>query len=176
MNRDIKRKIGAWALFVSFFLFLQLGATSYWKIADQAYMFVGLAAMAVISVLVVRHRWRSLVNAPDRYTQSPSETRQGVLRSLRRRRGGDKNPPIGTGNRARYSHLFNSPTFPEGTRHSRTGRQIGWPTSSSIFRADTQATAHRNRQCPCGNLHLAARVPTRHKFCLRFHPCASSRF
>jgi hypothetical protein len=62
--------------------------------ADQAYMFFGLAAMAVISILVVRHRWRSLMNSPDGYTQSPSETRHGVLRSLRRRRGGDKNAPI----------------------------------------------------------------------------------
>ena len=66
MSRDMKRKIGAWALFLSFFLFLQLGATSYWKIADQAYMFFGLAAMGVISILVVRRKWRSVLERSAR--------------------------------------------------------------------------------------------------------------
>jgi hypothetical protein len=72
----MKRKIGAWALFLSFFLFLQLGATSHWKIADQAYtsgvsakpayMFFGFAAMGVISILVVRRKWRSVLERSSR--------------------------------------------------------------------------------------------------------------
>ena len=36
--------MGCSGMFLSFFLF-QLGATSYWKIAVQPYMFFGFAAM-----------------------------------------------------------------------------------------------------------------------------------
>ena len=69
MNPKIKRKIGAWALFLLFFLFLQLANTAYWKIADLAYMFLGLAFFGISSILVVRRKWRSpLMNPPDGYT------------------------------------------------------------------------------------------------------------
>jgi hypothetical protein len=89
MNPNIRRKIGAWALFLGFFLFLSLGATSYWKIADLAYMFLGLAAMAVISLLAVWGKWRSvLMNPPDDYTHSTPEVRDKFLRAVRRWCGG----------------------------------------------------------------------------------------
>lgn len=95
MDRNIKQKIRAWAIFLGFFLLLSLGATPYWKIVDQVYRFLGLTAMAVISILVVRHKWRGvLMNPPDEYTLPPLETRDKVLRSTRRWCSSDKNPNI----------------------------------------------------------------------------------
>ena len=91
MNSDARRKIGAWALFLLFFLFLLLAATSpsYSKIADLAYMFLGLAAIGVISILAVWGKWRNvLMNPPDGYTHSTPEIRNKVLRVVRRWCGG----------------------------------------------------------------------------------------
>lgn len=66
MSREMKQETWSLALFLSFCLFLQLGAASYWKIADQAYMFFGLAAMGMISILVVRRKWRSVLDGSSR--------------------------------------------------------------------------------------------------------------
>lgn len=76
-------------MFLLFFLFLQLGATSYWKIADLTYMFLALAAISVISLLVVWGKWRNaLMNPPDGYTHSTPEIRDRLLRAVRRWCGG----------------------------------------------------------------------------------------
>jgi hypothetical protein len=65
MNRDIKRKSGAWGgVCLSFLLFLQL-ANTYWKVADLAHMPLGIALVTVVSILVVWKKWRRVpINPP----------------------------------------------------------------------------------------------------------------
>lgn len=46
-------------MFLSFFLFLQLANTSYWSVADLAYMPLGIAFVTVVSILVVWKEWRA---------------------------------------------------------------------------------------------------------------------
>lgn len=65
MNRDLKRKSGAWGVFLSFLLFLQSANTAHWKVADLAHMPLGIALVTVVSILVVWKKWRRVpINPP----------------------------------------------------------------------------------------------------------------
>jgi hypothetical protein len=92
MNQNVKRKIGAWGLFLLFLLFLELGATSYWKMADVAYMSVGIAFFSVMSILVVRRRWRKAHSQAEEFSETTPDAGDRVLRAVGRWCGGDKNP------------------------------------------------------------------------------------
>jgi len=55
----VKRKIGMWALFLLCLLLLSFAATTpYSRTADLALISLRLALIAVLSILVVRERWR----------------------------------------------------------------------------------------------------------------------
>lgn len=86
MNPNTQKKVGAWGLFLLFFLFLQLADTSYWKIADLSYMSLGFAFITVISILVVRARWRKAQNPRFAYTSPDAGDR--LLRAVVRWCGG----------------------------------------------------------------------------------------
>ena len=55
----MKKKVLAWALFLTSILFLSLAATPYSRTADAALITVRMTLIIVLSVLVVRERWRN---------------------------------------------------------------------------------------------------------------------
>lgn len=93
MNPAIARNVGPWAVFFAFFLFLGFANTSYWKIADLAYMSLAFAFIAVISSLVVRERWRNLNNPAHRYAHPRPDAGDRFPRAVKRWCGDDKNAP-----------------------------------------------------------------------------------
>jgi len=54
----MRKKIIAWSLFLACVLFLSLAATPYSRTADELLITVRLTLIIVISILVVRERWR----------------------------------------------------------------------------------------------------------------------
>ncbi|HYK40508.1 MAG TPA: hypothetical protein VEU98_10795 [Candidatus Eremiobacteraceae bacterium] len=54
----MRKKIIAWSLFLACVLFLSLAATPYSRTADELLITVRLTFIIIISVLVVRERWR----------------------------------------------------------------------------------------------------------------------
>jgi hypothetical protein len=54
----MRKKIIAWSLFLACVLFLRLAATPYSRTADELLITVRLTLIIVISVLVLRERWR----------------------------------------------------------------------------------------------------------------------
>ena len=55
----MRKKILAWTLFLASILFLSLAATPYSRNADAFLITLRLTLLIVLSVLVVRERWRS---------------------------------------------------------------------------------------------------------------------
>ena len=56
----MRGKVGAWALFLVCLLLLNfVAATSYSKTADLAFISLRLALVALLSILLVRERWRN---------------------------------------------------------------------------------------------------------------------
>jgi hypothetical protein len=54
----MRKKIIAWSVFLACALFLSLAATPYSRVADELLITVRLTLIIVISILVVRERWR----------------------------------------------------------------------------------------------------------------------
>lgn len=54
----MRKKIVAWSLFLACLLFLSLAATPYSRTADLLLITIRLTLIIVISILVVRERWR----------------------------------------------------------------------------------------------------------------------
>jgi hypothetical protein len=54
----MRKKVIAWSLFLACVLFLSLAATPYSRTADELLITVRLTLIIVISILVVRERWR----------------------------------------------------------------------------------------------------------------------
>ena len=54
----MRKKVIAWSLFLACVLFLSLAATPYSRTADELLITVRLTLVIVISILVVRERWR----------------------------------------------------------------------------------------------------------------------
>jgi len=80
----MRKKILAWALFLACLLFLSLAATRYSKTADKALITVRLTLLLVLSVLVVRERWKSR-STPVGKDGSPSmDVGDNFLRRCRR--------------------------------------------------------------------------------------------
>jgi hypothetical protein len=54
----MRKKVIAWSLFLACVLFLSLAATPYSRTADELLITIRLTLIVVISILVVRERWR----------------------------------------------------------------------------------------------------------------------
>lgn len=54
----MRKKVIAWSLFLACVLFLSLAATPYSRTADELLITIRLTLIIVISILVVRERWR----------------------------------------------------------------------------------------------------------------------
>jgi hypothetical protein len=74
----MRRKAGAWMLFLVFLLLLSLGFTQYGQIANYVLISIRLALVAVLSILVVRERWKY------RHDLQATDSRDTVLRRFRR--------------------------------------------------------------------------------------------
>jgi len=55
----MRKKILPWAIFLACLLFLSLAATPYSKTADALLITVRLTLLLVLSILLVRERWRN---------------------------------------------------------------------------------------------------------------------
>src|SRR6266852_3721838 len=62
----MRRKVLAWTLFLGSLLLLNLAATPYSRAADAALIFLRLTLLIVLSILVVRERWRNRHELPGR--------------------------------------------------------------------------------------------------------------
>ena len=54
----MRKRVIAWSLFLACVLFLSLAATPYSRTADELLITARLTLLIVISILVVRERWR----------------------------------------------------------------------------------------------------------------------
>jgi hypothetical protein len=79
----LRKKILAWALFLASILFLSLAATPYSRTADAALITLRLTLLMVLSVLVVRERWRNR-RGPGRAAPAGSDAGDHFLRRFRR--------------------------------------------------------------------------------------------
>jgi hypothetical protein len=61
----MRKKIIAWSLFLACVLFLSLAATPYSRKADEALITLRLTLVIVLSILVVRERWRRTASGPS---------------------------------------------------------------------------------------------------------------
>ena len=80
----MRKKILAWSLFLASLLFLSLGATPYSRTADAALITLRLTLLIVLSVLVVRERWRGKADSQEPSTGSASDVGDSFLRRCRR--------------------------------------------------------------------------------------------
>jgi hypothetical protein len=80
----MRRKVVAWALFLACILFLSLAATPYSRTADVALITLRLTLVIVLSVLVVRERWRSRHEPPGKAAPSGSDVGDHFLQRFRR--------------------------------------------------------------------------------------------
>jgi len=80
----MKGTIGAWALFLLCLFLLSFAATTpYSKTADLALISLRLALVAVLSILVVRERWRH-ADAQPKDAHPSSDAGDSILQRLRR--------------------------------------------------------------------------------------------
>ena len=78
------RKAGGWALLLACLLLLSFAATTHYsKPADLALIFLRLAIVFVLSVLVVRERWRHRSGQQPK-THSGSDMDDTILQRFRR--------------------------------------------------------------------------------------------
>ena len=89
----MRRKAGAWVLFLLCLLLLSLSATPYSRAANSLWISVRLALIAVISILVVRERWRYRHDLQGANTRAASGSDTRFLRQLRSWFYDDKAPP-----------------------------------------------------------------------------------
>jgi hypothetical protein len=80
----MRKQTAAWAMFAGGILLLSLGATPYSKTADLALIAVRLSAVLVLSVLIVRERWRARAVGEGKKTAGTGDPGDGILRRFRR--------------------------------------------------------------------------------------------
>jgi hypothetical protein len=81
----MRGKVGAWALFLGCLLLLGFTATTHYsKTADLALISLRLALLAVLSILVVRERWRHRDDQQQRETHSRPDAGDTILQRFRR--------------------------------------------------------------------------------------------
>ncbi len=80
----MKQKVGGWALFLGCLLLLSFAATtSYSKTADLALISVRLAIVIILSILLVRERWRHRDDVRQR-SENGSGANDSMLQRFRR--------------------------------------------------------------------------------------------
>jgi hypothetical protein len=80
----MRKKILAWSLFIASMFFLSLAATPYSRTADAALITLRLTLLIVLSVLVVRERWRNRQESPGKATPGSSDVGDNFLQRCRR--------------------------------------------------------------------------------------------
>jgi hypothetical protein len=85
----MRKKIVAWSLFLACVLFLSLAATPYSRKADELLITARLTLLIVISILVVRERWRHSREAHSNATFAKADVGTTFLRRFRRWYHGD---------------------------------------------------------------------------------------
>jgi membrane protein implicated in regulation of membrane protease activity len=91
-----KGRFVPWLQFLLCVLFLSLliGFRGTWfsRALDFVFVCVSFAFLALLSVLIIRARWKRRQNAPERKTQTEFDTGDEVLRRVRRWWTDEKNP------------------------------------------------------------------------------------
>ena len=80
----MRRKVLAWTLFLGSLLLLSLAATPYSRAADAALISVRLTLLMVLSILVVRERWRNRHEPPGKAVPGSSDGGDHFLQRCRR--------------------------------------------------------------------------------------------
>jgi len=81
----VRTRTAGWALFLGCLLLLSFAATTpYSKTADLALISLRLALVAVLSILVVRERWRHRDDQQQRESHPSSDAGDTILRRFRR--------------------------------------------------------------------------------------------
>jgi hypothetical protein len=80
----MKRKAVAWTLFLGSLLLLSLASTPYSRTADAALITLRLTLLIVLSILVLRERWRNRQEQPGKSTLEHSDVGDHFLRRFRR--------------------------------------------------------------------------------------------
>ena len=80
----MRRKVLAGALFLGSLLLLSLAATPYSRAADAALISARLTLLIVLSILVVRERWRNRHELPGKAAPSDSDVSDQFLQRFRR--------------------------------------------------------------------------------------------
>jgi hypothetical protein len=87
------RKTGAWVLFLVGLLLLSLSATPYSRAATVALMTLRLAIVALLSILIVRERWKNRDQPDARATPARPDAGDHLLGRMRRWYYDDKQNP-----------------------------------------------------------------------------------
>jgi hypothetical protein len=80
----MRKKIFAWILFLASMLFLSLAATPYSRTADLALITLRLTLVIVLSVLVVRERWRGRAESAGKAAPAGTDVGDHFLQRCRR--------------------------------------------------------------------------------------------
>jgi hypothetical protein len=80
----MRRKAGAWMLFLAFLLLLSLGFTQYGQLANYILISIRLVLIAVLSILFVRERWKYRHDPQGTEYRVTPDTGDTILRRFRR--------------------------------------------------------------------------------------------
>jgi len=80
----MRKRILAWTMFIASFLLLSLAATPYSRTADAALIALRLTLVVVLSVLVVRERWRNRHEPLGKASPTGSDIGDSFLQRCRR--------------------------------------------------------------------------------------------
>ena len=80
----MRRNVFAWTLFLGSLLLLCLAATSYSRAADATLISARLTLVIVLSILVVRERWRNRHELPGKAAPANSDVGDRFLQRCRR--------------------------------------------------------------------------------------------
>jgi hypothetical protein len=79
----MRKNVLAWTFFLGSLLLLSLAATPYSRAADAALISARLTLLIVLSILVVRERWRNRHELPGKATPSGPDVGDRFLRGCR---------------------------------------------------------------------------------------------
>jgi hypothetical protein len=93
----MRRKVLAWTLFLGSLLLLSLAATPYSRAADAALISARLTLVIVLSILVVRERWRKRHELPGNGAPSHPDVGDRFLQRCLRWSHGEEKKPVSSG-------------------------------------------------------------------------------